>query len=126
MLAWIGKKMLNLWNKLKQRNARRLQNLRKNAQDERVHSLDAMRGFWMLFVLGAGGLISLAANLFWPQAAPFLSEQIEHAKWNGFTFLDAGLPAFLFISGATFPFSFAGFMKKELPRLRACLNSRRE
>lgn len=47
----------------------------------------------------------------WPPAV-WLSEQLHHTVWNGFTFYDMIFPLFLFIAGVSMPFSFSGKPKK--------------
>jgi len=71
----------------------------------RVISLDALRGFDMFFIIGGS---SLFARIFGLLPAPFaqgLSRQFEHSEWHGFTFEDLIFPLFLFIVGASIPFS---------------------
>ncbi len=72
---------------------------------ERIRSLDALRGFDMFWIIG-GDLIGRSL----PKVAdtPFtrlVAGQLEHPLWNGFTFYDVIFPLFFFIIGAVFPFS---------------------
>ena len=44
----------------------------------------------------------------------WVSNQLHHTVWNGFTFYDMIFPLFLFIAGVSMPFSFDGRDKKTL------------
>ncbi|MEZ4697197.1 MAG: DUF5009 domain-containing protein [Rhodothermales bacterium] len=71
----------------------------------RLHSLDALRGFDMFWIIGGEGIFhSLAALTGWPVAV-WASTQLEHVAWNGFVFYDMIFPLFLFIAGVAVPFS---------------------
>ncbi len=72
---------------------------------ERLVSLDALRGFDMLWITGGEGLIfSLAALTGWP-VFNWAATQMEHVPWEGFVFYDMIFPLFLFIAGVSMPFS---------------------
>ena len=71
----------------------------------RLHSLDALRGFDMFWIMGGGGIfIGLASLTGWP-ILNWWAEQLEHVPWHGFHFYDMIFPLFLFIAGISFPFS---------------------
>jgi predicted acyltransferase len=73
----------------------------------RLHSLDALRGFDMFWIMGGEGIfITLAALTGWP-FLQWWAGQLEHVAWNGFHFYDMIFPLFLFIAGISFPFSMA-------------------
>lgn len=75
---------------------------------ERLLSLDALRGFDMLFIMGLAGWIVSLCGLFPSSGAmQWLSGQMEHVKWDGLTHHDTIFPLFLFIAGISFPFSIA-------------------
>lgn len=72
----------------------------------RLLSLDALRGFDMFFIMGGGPLmIAICAALGAPDCA--FARQFRHVPWAGFAFEDLIFPLFLFIAGASFPFSTA-------------------
>jgi len=74
-------------------------------KQDRLLSLDALRGFDMLWIAGGEGLIiSLAALTGWP-ALVWAAGQMEHVAWEGFRFYDMIFPLFLFIAGVSMPFS---------------------
>ena len=72
---------------------------------ERLQSLDALRGFDMLFIMGFASLVVAVCGL-WPNAVTdSIASQMGHASWDGFTHHDTIFPLFLFIAGVSFPFS---------------------
>ncbi|MDH6304519.1 putative acyltransferase [Parabacteroides sp. PF5-5] len=75
-------------------------------KDVRLMSLDALRGFDMLFIMGFAGWIVALCNFF-PDSAlmQWLSGQMKHVEWNGLTHHDTIFPLFLFVAGISFPFS---------------------
>jgi predicted acyltransferase len=79
---------------------------------DRLLSLDALRGFDMLWITGAQGIfVPLAALTGW-QIWTRLGGQMEHVSWNGFAFYDLIFPLFVFLSGVTL-----GLSPKYLPSL---------
>lgn len=78
----------------------------------RLLSLDALRGFDMLFIAGAGGIVSGLGSVL---GVDFLKEQMEHVTWHGFAAYDMIFPLFLFIAGISFPFSLAKQQSKGVP-----------
>ncbi|MEZ4776508.1 MAG: DUF5009 domain-containing protein [Bacteroidia bacterium] len=86
------------------------------APASRLESIDALRGFDMLMISGAGSFFFLLhgkTGLSWVDA---LAMQFEHPTWNGFTFYDFIFPLFLFISGVSLPFSLNSGLKKGLSK----------
>ncbi|MEM9674382.1 MAG: DUF5009 domain-containing protein [Bacteroidota bacterium] len=77
----------------------------EDKKTKRILSIDALRGFDMLFISGAGTFLLLLegkTGLAWVDA---IARQMEHPTWNGFTFYDFIFPLFLFIAGVSLPFS---------------------
>ena len=74
---------------------------------KRLESLDALRGFDMLFIMGFASLVTAICALFPNGSDCFLAQQMEHVDWNGLRHLDTIFPLFLFIAGVSFPFSYA-------------------
>ncbi|MCL3780919.1 DUF5009 domain-containing protein [Prolixibacteraceae bacterium JC049] len=75
-------------------------------KSEHLISIDALRGFDMLWIAGGATVIfklNDAINLPITQA---LANQMHHAQWEGFTFMDIIMPLFLFITGCSMVFSF--------------------
>jgi predicted acyltransferase len=74
-------------------------------KQERLLSLDALRGFDMLWIAGGEYLIITLATLTgWP-FLQWAAGQMEHVEWEGFHFYDIIFPLFLFIAGVSIPFS---------------------
>ena len=74
-------------------------------QPVRLQSLDALRGFDMLFIMGGGTLLVALATLFPIPFFEAIAEQTHHVDWNGCHMEDMIFPTFLFIAGISFPFS---------------------
>ena len=75
--------------------------------DQRLLSLDALRGFDMFWIIGGKEIVQAAAKLTSWGWLMWLSNQLEHAEWHGFTLYDLIFPLFLFMAGVAMPFSFA-------------------
>ncbi len=75
---------------------------------ERLLSLDALRGFDMLFIMGLSAWVVAFCDLF-PSSGTmgWLSSQMSHVEWNGLSHHDTIFPLFLFIAGISFPYSIA-------------------
>lgn len=71
----------------------------------RLVSLDALRGFDMFWIIGGGTVFVRLFELFDNPVTRVLKNQLEHAYWHGFHFEDLIFPLFLFIVGASMPFS---------------------
>ncbi len=70
---------------------------------ERFLSVDALRGFDMFWILGAGEALRRLLMLFMNPLPGCVASQFDHAKWIGFTAWDTIMPLFLFIVGASMP-----------------------
>ena len=75
--------------------------------NKRLMSLDALRGFDMMFIMGFSGLVMAICALFPGGEECWLSTTMEHVKWNGLAHHDTIFPLFLFIAGISFPFSYS-------------------
>lgn len=71
----------------------------------RLLSLDALRGFDMLWIIGADALGGALANFHGGAPAHFLAGQLDHVSWAGFHFYDLIFPLFVFMVGAAIPLS---------------------
>jgi predicted acyltransferase len=86
--------------------------LQSNEAKSRLYSLDALRGFDMFWIMGAGwGLVHLAKVTGWSWVE-VLAEQMHHAEWAGFRFEDLIFPLFMFISGVAIPFAITSRVEK--------------
>ncbi|MEM9380265.1 MAG: DUF5009 domain-containing protein, partial [Planctomycetota bacterium] len=74
----------------------------------RITSLDALRGFDMMLIVGGReAILGLALAFGLDRTHGVLLGQFEHPAWNGFTAWDMIFPLFLFLAGASLPYSFA-------------------
>ena len=71
----------------------------------RLLSIDALRGFDMLMITGAGTLLVSLENKTGWLWVDTIAEQFKHPAWHGFTFYDFIFPLFLFVAGVSLPFS---------------------
>jgi predicted acyltransferase len=74
--------------------------------NDRLVSLDALRGFDMFWIIGGERIVDAAATLTKWKWLTWLSGQLEHPEWHGFALYDLIFPLFLFIAGVAMPFSF--------------------
>lgn len=72
---------------------------------QRVHSIDALRGFDMLWIIGGDALAVAALSRLDQPWANTLAQQLEHVTWEGFRFYDLIFPLFLFMVGCVLPYS---------------------
>ncbi|MCB9299988.1 MAG: DUF5009 domain-containing protein [Lewinellaceae bacterium] len=80
----------------------------KNSAKEpgkRVYSLDALRGADMFWIMGGEHIFHALAKLTGWGVFVWMAHQLEHTKWDGFTFYDMIFPLFLFIAGVSMPYS---------------------
>lgn len=75
--------------------------------NKRLESLDAFRGFDMMWIMGAASIVTAICALTPAGADCWLARQMDHVEWHGLAFMDLVFPTFLFIAGISFPFSFA-------------------
>ena len=80
----------------------------------RLQSLDALRGFDMLWIMGLAAVIRSLVGLFPGGSDWWICSQLRHAHGVGFTFYDLIFPLFLFMAGVSWPFSYASQVKRGL------------
>ena len=73
----------------------------------RLLSLDALRGFDMVFIMGGAALLAALAQWLPCPFTEELARQMDHVEWHGLQHPDTIFPLFLFIAGISFPFSLA-------------------
>ena len=71
----------------------------------RLASLDALRGFDMFWIIGGGSLHGAMKTLGDSWTARLFTDQLDHAKWDGFHFYDLVFPMFVFIAGVSLALS---------------------
>lgn len=77
----------------------------KTNVSKRILSIDALRGFDMLFISGGGTFLALLEGKTKWGWVDVIAHQMKHPAWNGFTFYDFIFPLFLFIAGVSLTFS---------------------
>lgn len=84
----------------------------KTKVNERLYSLDTLRGFDMLWIIGGGAVIhALAEATQWGWVEAW-SHQLHHASWEGFHLEDLIFPLFMFISGVAIPYALTSRLEK--------------
>ena len=76
-----------------------------DAKKERILSIDVLRGFDMLFLIGGNGVAIAIVKLFGGRFQEIFLPQLDHTEWAGFTFYDLIFPLFVFIMGMSTVFS---------------------
>lgn len=77
------------------------------AAGQRLGSLDAFRGFAMLWIIGGEGLMLGLAALGHNRVIDTVVYQLSHSPWQGLRFYDCIWPCFMLIVGVSVPLSFA-------------------
>lgn len=76
-----------------------------DSEKKRIQSIDVMRGFFMFWIVGGTNILFSLGDLFPSDGLQMICSWFKHVEWNGFHFYDMIFPAFLMISGMTYPFS---------------------
>jgi predicted acyltransferase len=88
-------------------------------QSRRVVSVDALRGFNFVWILGGDGAIWALADMLHDKGpvlgaiGDFLGRELHHAPWEGFTFYDFVFPLFIFITGVAIVLSLPRLVERE-------------
>ena len=88
-------------------------------QTQRVVSLDALRGFNFIWILGGDGAMWALADMTRDKGpvlrtvGGFLGEQLTHVPWEGFRFYDFIFPLFIFITGVAIVLSLPRLVERE-------------
>jgi predicted acyltransferase len=77
------------------------------AAPERLGSLDAFRGFVMLWIIGGEGLMVGLAALGHNRVIDTVVYELSHSPWQGLRFYDCIWPSFMLMVGVSVPLSFA-------------------
>lgn len=78
-----------------------------NEKKDRLLSLDALRGFDMFWIISGEGIFHGLAKATNKPVFNWISNQLHHSDWNGFTFYDMIFPLFIFIAGVSMPYSYS-------------------
>jgi predicted acyltransferase len=71
----------------------------------RLLSVDALRGFDMFWIIGGQKIFRSLDDVFHTPTTQWISTQLDHAEWFGFTFYDIIMPLFLYLVGISMVFS---------------------
>lgn len=74
-------------------------------KNNRMLSVDVLRGFDMFWLIGGAGLAISFFNLFPAGIRDVFVSQFEHVEWEGFHFYDLIFPLFEFVMGMSIVFS---------------------
>lgn len=88
----------------------------KLSKNKRLISLDALRGFDMIWIVGVDQLVRVSVKYFDCPPLKWLSGQMHHPAWEGFKIHDLHFPLFLFIAGITIALSLPAKMASGTPR----------
>ena len=88
-------------------------------QTRRLVSLDALRGFNFVWILGGDGAMLALAEISRGKGnaisavGEFFGSQLTHVPWEGFRFYDLVFPLFIFITGVSIVLSLPGLAQRE-------------
>ena len=88
----------------------------------RVQSIDVLRGYDMFWIAGGAGVFTALAKALQSPVTDFLAVQVTHAEWIGFHHHDLIFPLFLFLAGASWPFSLASRLSRGMSKGRIALS----
>ncbi len=82
------------------------------SKEERILSVDVLRGFDMFWLIGGTGFALAIAKLLPEPFQSFFVGQMDHADWVGFTFYDLIFPLFVFVTGMSVVFSLGKLLQE--------------
>ena len=68
-------------------------------RSRRLLSIDALRGFDMIWIAGAAQIVEGIDHIFDNSFTNAMCEQLHHVEWEGFAFEDIIMPLFMFLAG---------------------------
>lgn len=78
-----------------------------SAPNQRLVSLDALRGFTMFWLIGGREFVLATVEFLWPAWLDEVETQLTHPIWQGYVAWDVVMPMFLFLVGTSLPFALA-------------------
>ncbi len=88
--------------------------------EERLRSIDALRGFDMFWIAGGDTLATLLLKRWDSPTSAQLQLQFEHVEWEGFRFYDLIFPLFMFLVGCVIPFSLEKYRERPTAVMVGC------
>lgn len=71
------------------------------SRQERIVSVDALRGFDMFWIIGGEQVAEMLDKMGGGPVVSAVTTQLKHAEWEGFRFYDGVFPLFLFLIGVS-------------------------
>ncbi len=93
--------------------ANRVDSSSLSAVQNRILSVDALRGFDMFWIAGTDELVHGLTRIDNSPLVGFVSIQLRHCRWEGFHFYDLIFPLFVFLVGISTVFSLDKIIAKE-------------
>jgi len=87
-----------------------------SVSNDRVLSVDALRGFDMFWIIGGREIFRSLDKVFNNSTTQFIKDELKHAEWLGFTFYDIIMPLFLFLVGISMVYSYRKRLSKDNSR----------
>jgi len=87
----------------------------RSAVSQRLASLDALRGFDMMFIMGGDTIGHAMEHLKAAESGPLhiLAAQLNHVAWEGFRFYDLIFPLFVFIAGVSLVYALSKAVERD-------------
>ena len=76
-------------------------------EKKRILSIDALRGFDMMWIVGVDKFLIATGAALGNDFGAALAAQMQHVDWAGLHIIDLVFPTFVFLAGASWPFSLA-------------------
>jgi predicted acyltransferase len=83
------------------------------APGERLMSLDALRGFDMMWIVGADALGHALGQIDAGPLVKTIATELDHVAWAGFRFYDLIFPLFVFMIGVAITFSLGRLVERQ-------------
>lgn len=88
-------------------------------EKKRILSIDALRGFDMMWIAGVDKFLIGAGAALNNDFGAAMAAQMQHVDWEGLHIIDLVFPTFVFLAGASWPFSLAsqrakGFTNRQI------------
>ena len=74
-------------------------------EKKRILSIDALRGFDMMWIAGVDKVLKRAGAAMNNDFGVVMAAQMKHVDWAGLHIIDLVFPTFVFLAGASWPFS---------------------
>ena len=74
-------------------------------EKKRILSIDALRGFDMMWIAGVDKVLKRAGAAMNNDFGVAMAAQMKHVDWAGLHIIDLVFPTFVFLAGASWPFS---------------------